>query len=102
MNLFRGNLSVSILAVAVLGLLSSLMHYHGHAFDYLHYAGEEHFIEYETVCPVCALHVQFDADDLNTYKADLEFKEYVVSTDDIFFNHKHFDSPLGRSPPAMA
>ena len=102
MNLFRNLISFSILAVAALGLLFSLMHYHSHTFDSLHHAGEKHFVEDETDCPFCAIHVQFYSDDLNSYEADLEFKEYVVSTDDIFLNQENFDSPLGRSPPAMA
>lgn len=102
MDPLRSKISVFILAVAALGLLSSLMHYHSYTLDCLEHAGEAHYTEYEIMCPVCALHVQVDADDLNSFLVDLEFKEYIVSTDDIIFLREDFDTPLGRSPPYIA
>ncbi len=102
LKLLRKKFSVFILAVAAIGLLSSLMHYHSYTLDCLEHAGEAHYTEYEVVCPVCALHVQINSDDPSTFFTDLEFKEYVVSNDDAIPFREDYDSPLGRSPPAMA
>ncbi|MDZ7719259.1 MAG: hypothetical protein U5K72_10630 [Balneolaceae bacterium] len=99
---FRNKISIFILAVAALGLLSSLMHYHSYTLDCLEHAGESHYTEYELVCPVCALHVHLDSDDSRTFYTDLEFKEYIVNTDDILLLQENYDSPLGRSPPHIA
>jgi hypothetical protein len=98
----RNKLSVFILAIAAIGLLSSLMHYHGATLDCLEHAGEPHYTEYEWVCPVCTIHVQIDSDDPTTFFAELEFKEYVVSSDDTIPLQEDYDSPLGRSPPFIA
>ena len=102
MNPLRKKFSVYILAVAAVGLLSSLMHYHGYTLDCLEHAGEPHYTEYELVCPVCTVHVQIDSDDPTSYFKDLEFQEYVVTTNEIFSLQENFDSPLGRSPPEIA
>lgn len=98
----RNKISFFILAFAALGLLSSLMHYHGYTLDCLEHAGEPHYTQYELVCPVCTLHVQIDSDDPATFLGELEFKEYVVSSDDTIPLQENYDSPLGRSPPFIA
>ena len=78
------------------------MHYHSSTLDCLEHAGEPHYTEYEWVCPVCALHVQLDSDDTSTFHAFLQFKEYLVTSDDTLPLQEEFSSPLGRSPPAIA
>jgi hypothetical protein len=102
LNPLRSKISVFILAVAALGLLSSLMHYHSYTLDCLEHAGEPHYTEYEIVCPVCALHVKVDTGEINSFEADLVFKEYIVSTDDVLILQENYDTPLGRSPPYIA
>lgn len=98
----RNKISFFILAVAALGLLSSLMHYHGYTLDCLEHSGAPHYTEYELVCPVCTLHVQIDADNSSSFFTELEFKEYIVLPDDTTPLQENYDTPLGRSPPAIA
>lgn len=102
MTRLRNKISKFVLAVAAAGLLMSLMHYHRAALDCLEHSGEPHYTEYVWVCPVCALHVQVDSDDINTFHAFLQFKEYLVINDDTLPLQEEFSSPLGRSPPAIA
>lgn len=102
MKRFRQKLSVFILAIAALGLLSSLIHYHSETLECFEHAGTPHYKVYDVLCPVSTLHVQIDSDDPNTFFKELEFKEYVVTSDETLALQENYDSPLGRSPPSIA
>ncbi len=86
---------------AVLGLFTSLVHYHSEGLECLDHAEEAHIIEYEVNCPVSTL--VSDA----FFIEKVGFDAFISFDVTIYYNNeqtlKSFSSTkLGRSPPFIA
>lgn len=87
--------------LAVIGLFTSLVHYHSDGLECIEHAEEAHIVEYEVYCPISTL--VSDAD----FVEPTEFDAFISFDSKIFYKNdqtlKSFSSTKpGRSPPAIA
>lgn len=92
---------LAVAVLAVVGLFSSMVHYHSEAMECLEHAGEEHFVEYEVYCPISTL--VSDADFIESNEPEIYFSletTLFYQNDETLKNYSHLK--LGRSPPSLA
>lgn len=101
--LYKNLTSFHFIAIfAVIGLFTSLVHYHSEGLECLDHAEETHFIQTVDYCPVCTLVSDVD------FKTPLSFDGFLVQKDSIlevklaFKNPFFSSSKFGRAPPFMA
>lgn len=101
MNFKQPKYTFLVAAVAVIGLFSSMVHYHNENMECLEHSNEAHIVEYDVYCPISTL--VSDADFIEPE----EFDGYISFDSKIYYENdqilKSFSSTkLGRSPPAIA
>ncbi|MGN8225896.1 hypothetical protein [Gracilimonas sp. BCB1] len=101
MSRFKNYISVAFLLLAVVGLLSSMAHYHSDGLECLHHANEQHYTESDSVCPVCTIVTHTFTGDTNELKHMLEFQEKLIAFQALLISNEPFNPLLGRSPPSL-
>ena len=102
MNLNKTKFSFFAAFLAVIGLFSSLVHYHSDGLDCLDHANEAHIIEFDVYCSISTL----VSDDYFLFTSDTEL--ILTTTERLLFEtsdqalEAHIPSKSGRSPPFLA
>lgn len=87
---------------AVLGLFTSLVHYHSEGLECLDHAEEAHLVQTEDFCPVSTLVTDDDFSTPFTFDILLSSEDEIIQ----YYSEEEIDSFIasksGRSPPSMA
>tara|TARA_R110002126_G_scaffold35949_2_gene109899 strand:+ start:8410 stop:8715 length:306 start_codon:yes stop_codon:yes gene_type:complete len=86
---------------AVLGLFTSLVHYHSDGLECLDHAEEAHIVQNESFCPICTLIVQADIPKPLSFDAFLSFFEILNSPSIIPLPDSTFFLFSERAPPLV-
>jgi len=98
---FRNFISFIFLALAVVGMLGAMAHYHSEGLECLHHANEQHYAENDPVCPVCTIVSDTTYEESVNYTHILEFQETLVAVQELLIAEEFHTPLLGRAPPAL-
>ncbi|MEO9887128.1 MAG: hypothetical protein ABJR05_15695 [Balneola sp.] len=101
MKLKHNKYSFFIALLAVVGLFSSLVHYHSEGLECLEHAEEAHIVQNESFCPICTLVVQADIPKPLSFDAFLLFFEILDSPYIIQLPNQTSFFFSGRAPPLV-
>lgn len=94
--------SLFIAFLAVIGLFSSLVHYHSDGLDCLDHAEEAHIIQTDSFCPICTLVSRTDFVPTLELQAFLTSEGVVIDSYVQLASNPILPSLKGRSPPFFA
>lgn len=94
--------SFFIAFLAVIGLFSSLVHYHSDGLDCLDHAEEAHIIQNDNFCPICTLVGRTNFVPISELKAFLTPEGVVIDSYAQLASNPVAPSLKGRSPPSLA
>ena len=101
MTLKHTKYSFFIAFLAVIGLFSSLVHYHSDGLDCLDHAEEAHIIQNDNFCPICTLVVQADILEPLSFDVFLSFFEILDLPSLIEVTDQTSSLFSGRAPPLV-
>ena len=87
--------------LAVIGLFSSLVHYHSDGLDCLDHAEEAHIVQNESFCPICTLVVHADILEPLSFQAYIAFFEILDLPSFIEVTDQTSSLFSGRAPPLV-
>jgi tellurite resistance protein TehA-like permease len=90
-----------IAVVAVIGMISTMVHYHGEKMECLEHAHDSHVVEYDVYCPISTLVSDADFIEPQVIEAFISFESKIFYTNDHILK-SYISTKLGRSPPAIA
>jgi hypothetical protein len=92
---------IPIAFFAVLGLFTSLVHYHSEGLECLDHAEEAHIIQNESFCPICTLVVNAGIPEPLSFQAYIAFFEILDLPSIIQLPNQTSFFFSGRAPPLV-
>jgi hypothetical protein len=87
--------------LAVMGLVSSLAHYHSESLECLNHADEQHYTQNNNLCPVCTIVVDNTTPVENDFQGIFTFEQLVEEFQQIILTPVSYYLEPGRAPPTL-
>ncbi len=101
MRIFRSFIATVLLALSVVGMMLSMLHYHSEGLLCVHHAEEQHVTTNDLLCPIAGLTAITPDDAQPDAKGYFEYKEVRFSLQELLFSSDVQYVLLGRAPPFM-